>query len=364
MRRSLQYLLVLPALAITYLLLFPILAGSELVVRRSWAVPAASAAIVGAEGPTPSPDGLLPVRLQESFGYISPGGEMIYRGAVTYGVALAGHGFISFGRTPDQLVLQNPRGSYLATIPQSGYPQFTGNGLYVKSANDTAVTAYSPGGDLRWSVSLEGPLSSIRADAGITVLGLLSGGIVAIDDSGERIAIEGVENRYALAVYGSAVHGASGTVVAVYGPADPALVVYDLRNDRFIPSLRIDLQNNPGSLMAVEITLDGRHVIFEDHGIRIVHTASGVESGVYAHFPVQEIETGIGSGLIATLGLGEERDPQRGFRHPAELIVFDHDGVVPVRVTFPADRAFLTAVGGISYVGVDDRVLRFSVGIE
>ena len=136
-----------------------------------------------------------------------------------------------------------------------------------------------------------------------------------------------------------------------------------------IPLDELDVQqplNNLGidSLMAVEMTLDGQHVIFDDHGIRVVHIASGTEFELSVRYPLLEIETGMGSGLVATLGLGDERDPQRGFRHPAELVLFDHDGVVPARVAFPADRAFLRAVDGISYVGVDDRVLRFSVGVE
>ena len=362
MRRSLKHLLVLTALTIVYLLVFPILTGRELVIQRSWAVSAASVAVV--PDSALSAGVLLPVRLRDSFGYISDEGEVIYRGAITYSVALGGRGFISFGRVPDQLVLQNPSGSYLATIPQSGYPQFTGDGLFVTSGRDTIVTAYSPGGDLRWSEPLEGSLSSICADGGMTILGLLSGGMVAIDDSGERIAVEGAGNRYTLTVHGSAIHEASGTIAVVYGPTDPALVLYDLRNDRFIPSLRIDLRGNPGSSMAVEMTRDGQQVIFDDHGVRMVHVASGVESAVVASYPLQQIETGIGSGLVATLGFGEERDPQRGFRLPAELALFDHAGVIPVRVAFPADRAFLTTADGNSYLTVDDRVLRFSVGVE
>ena len=362
MRRSLQHLLVLLSFTIAYLLIFPIVTGRELVIHRSWAVSAASAPVVSDSAQSAA--ALLPVRLQDSFGYISDEGEVIFRGAITYGVTLAGQGFISFGRVPDQLVLQSPDGSYLATIPQSGYPQFAGDGLFVKSGGDAVVTAYSLSGDLRWRERLEGPLSAISADGGITVLGLLSGGIVVIDDSGERMIVEGVGNKYALTVHGSAIHGPSGTVAAAYGPTDPALVLYYLRDGRFIPSLRIDLHGNPGSSMAVEMTRDGQHVVFDDHGVRVIHVVSGAEFTVPVRYPLGQIETGIGSGLVVTLGLGEERDPQRGFRLPAELVVFDHDGLIPVRAVFPADRVFLTAADGDGYLGVDDRVLRFRVGVE
>ncbi len=362
MRRSLQHLLVLLSFTIAYLLVFPIVTGRELVIHRSWAVSTASASVIPES--TAFAGAMLPVRLHDSFGYISDKGEVIFRGAVTYGVALSGQGFVSFGRAPDQLVLQSPDGSYLATIPQSGYPQFAGDGLFVKSGGDAVVTAYSPGGDLRWKEWLEGPLSSISADGGITVLGLLSGGLVVIDDSGKRMTVEGVGNKYRLTVHGSAIHGSSGTVAAAYGPTDPALVLYHLRDARFIPSLRIDLYGNPGSSMAVEITRDGKRVVFDDHGVRMVHVVSGAEFAVPVRYPLQQIETGIGSELVVTLGLGEERDPQRGFRLPAELVVFDYGGLIPVRAVFPADQAFLTAADGEGYLGIDDRVLRFRVGVE
>ncbi|MEE8440481.1 MAG: hypothetical protein V3S41_02075 [Spirochaetia bacterium] len=362
MRRTPRHLLVPVAFSVAYLLVFPILTGRELVIQRSWAVPVASAPVVSDSVRTAGV--LLPVRFDDSFAYVSDDGAVIYRGAITYRVALAGRGFISFGRTPDQLVLQNPDGSYLATIPQSGYPQFIGAGLFVMSGRDTVVTAYSLGGEPRWRESLEGPLSSICADGGITVLGLLSGGIVAIDDTGERIDIEGVDNRYAITVYGSAIHALSGTVAAVLGPTDPALVLYDLRNNRFTPSLRIDLRGNPSSSMAVEMTRDGQYVVFDDRGVRMVRVASGAESAVPTRYPLEQIETGVGFGLVATLGLGEERDPQRGFRLPAEFVLFDHDGVVPVRAAFSADRAFLSTTDGNSYLGIDDRVLRFKMGVE
>jgi len=362
MRQSLRHLLVLIAFTIAYLLAFPTLTGRELVIHRSWAVSAASALVASGAG---QPFGaLVPVRFEDSFGFISDTGELLYRGAITYSVTLAEWGFISFGRVPDQLVLQNPDGSYRATIPQSGYPEIAGEGLFVKSGGDTMVTAYSAAGDLRWREPLEGPLSSISEDSGITVLGLLSGGIVVIDDTGERMEIEGVANRYALAVYGSAIHALSGTVAAAYGPTDPALVLYDLRDGVLIPSLRIDLRDNPGSPVAVDITRDGQHVIFGDQGVRMVDVASGTESAVSVHYPLKQIDSGIGSGLVATLGLGEERDPQRGFRFPAELVFFDRDGLVPVRTLFPADRAVLTRADGYSYLGIDDRILRFRVEVE
>ena len=90
MRRSLKHLLVLTSLTIVYLLVFPILTGRELVIQRSWAVSAASVAVV--PDSALSAGVLLPVRLRDSFGYISDEGEVIYRGAITYSVALGGRG--------------------------------------------------------------------------------------------------------------------------------------------------------------------------------------------------------------------------------------------------------------------------------
>ena len=362
MRQRLRHLLVLLALIISYLLIFPIPAGEELVIQRAWSVGAESAPVVSGSR---TPDAaLVPVAFLDSFSYLTEAGAVIHRGPIAYGVALGERGYISFGRDPDQLVLQDTDGSFLATIPQSGYPQFSGDGLFVRSGGDTIVTAYSPVGDPRWRQQLGGPVSSIRADGGLSVLGLLSGGIVVVDDSGESIGVEGIDNPYLLTVYGSDIHGPSGSVAVVYGPADPALFLYQLRAGRLVPSLRVDLHESPGTSIAVAVTADGQQVIFDDHGVRIVQVVSGAQSSVAARYPLRQIETASGSGLVTTLGVGKERDPQHGFKFPAELIIFDHDGVSPVRIPFGADRVSLTAVNGSNYLSLDNRVLKFTVGVE
>jgi hypothetical protein len=145
---------------------------------------------------------------------------------------------------------------------------------------------------------------------------------------------------------------------------DPALLLYNLRADQLVPALRIDLLDNPGTPIAAALTNDGQQIVFDDHGVRIVQVASGHVSLVSADYPLRKIETGGASELVTTLGVGENRDPHHGFKFPAELIIFDRDGVVPVRVLFGADRVAMTAVNGSNYLSIDDRVLRFRVGVE
>ena len=135
MRRRLRRLLVLFALAIAYLLLFPVPTRRELVLDRHWATDAAAAQVIAG-----SRQAAIPFAFPSVFGYLSPTGDVVFRGGVSYGAAVSPEGFISYGRTPDQLVLQNPDGSYRSTVPLAGYPHFAGERLFVTGPGGSSVS--------------------------------------------------------------------------------------------------------------------------------------------------------------------------------------------------------------------------------
>ena len=362
MRHPLRHLLVLLTLIVLYLLVFPISTGEELVIRRAWSVSARNAPLVTTSPAATGP--LIPVDMTDSFAYLTGDGLVVGRGIVAHRIALSPYGFIGFGRDPDQLVLQNPDGSFQATIPQSGYPQFSGDGFFVKSGGDTVVAAYSPDGNMRWRAEFEGQVASLSSRDGLSLLLMLSGGIVVIDSLGRRIPVEGIVNPYTLITYGGAIHAPSGLVAAVYGPTDPSIILHRLTADQLIPALRVGLSGNPGRQIAVAITDDGDQLIVDDEGVRIIEVASGAQLLIPSTFPLLDIATESDYGVMMTLGIGEIRDPGNAFRFPAELIAMDHGGVVPVRALFAADKVSLATLRGSYYLAADDRVLKFSLGAE
>ena len=64
------------------------------------------------------------------------------------------------------------------------------------------------------------------------------------------------------------------------------------------------------------------------------------------------------------LGVADDPDPQRGFRFPAELTLFDRAGVVPLRTRFAGYRVALISATGDLLLGVDDRVLSVGMATE
>ena len=347
------------ALTTAYLLVFPVPTRRELVVERHWGVDVASAPVVGGAA-----DPAIPFSFPSVFGYLSRSGSVEYRGSVTHGVALSSAGFVSYGRTPDQLVLQNPDGTYRATVPFSGYPHFTGDRLVVSGAGGSSVS-FSVGSDDRF-VSRELPaiLTSVQADGGLTVMGTLSGGIEVFGEDGEPLRVEGLAEPSSTVTCAVAVHAPSARVAAVYGPSDPALVVYRIRDSEVVPELRVDLSTGPAGPVALGFVNNGEQIIVHDGPvIRIVSTRDGAQETAPVLQTPRAI-AGIREGLVLVLSRGSVADPQRAFRTPAEIMVSDASGTTPVRAGFAADVAFLFTLEDRPVLGVDGRVLHFSLELE
>jgi hypothetical protein len=197
-----------------------------------------------------------------------------------------------------------------------------------------------------WTAELEAPLLTVAHDAGVTAVGLMSGGLAVFDEAGARFGVDGLEEPYSVTAYGTAVHRATGSIAAVVGPADPAVMVFEAFDRTYAPSLRIGMLDNRWEPTVLEFSSDGRYVLFEDGGVRIVNVETAEEATAALALNVVRVRPVGPDGVFAALGAGGPSDPRHGFRPPAEFTLFDRAGTVPVRQRFWSSEPGLTIAEG------------------
>ncbi len=363
MRRSLHRLLVLLAGALFYLLLFPVPTRKELAIDRRWAATVTAEAPLAAAA-TGSLADSIPFAFPDAFGYLDQEGALRFRAPVSYGVAISEEGFVSYGRVPEQLVIQQPDGRYQATVAVAGYPYYAGGQLYVTDGGGSVVDCYEASGNHLWTIELPGSVSVIDGQDGFGAVGMLAGGVAVVQSDGRQLTVDGTGNSFATVVYGIAVDAAEGRVAAATGPTDPAVVVYARQEERMVPTLRIDLESTPGGPIVLEFVNGGEELVVDDgESARIISSEDGSSVTVPLSNQLRVVSENR-NGLMVALSRSNAPDPQRGFRTPAELVFFDAPGSVPVRTVFAADHTFLHVAAEGSVLGLDGRVLRFRVGSE
>lgn len=363
MRRSLRRVLISLALVVVYTLAFPVVARQELSITREWAVDIANTPV---STPPPSDATRIPVSLDSSFAYVGTDGSVLLRAPVPYGVALSPDAFISFAATPDQLVVQHTDGRYQATLPERGYPRFLGQSIFVFDGLDTTVAAYTPAGEFRWRRHFPGPLVSLSADGGMTVAGLMAGGVEIVDAAGNAVPIQGVSHTAGLIGYGTAITAESGYAAAVLGPETPSILVLDFRDNIYVPVLRVETRTRPGTAVTMQFARGGQSLIVDDGGMRVIDLTTGGETVVSSAYALHSIaETGRGrspgADLVLAIGQGDSRLPEAGFTYACELVGFDAEGFVPFRQQFSGELVGIQTSGTSFYLQADDRLLRFEV---
>jgi len=344
-------------LSLVYVLLFPVPTRPELTVVRHYVTDAASAGLVAASGTT------VPLVLEDLVAYLDDEGRLTHRAASGFATAAVPWGYVTFGRTPDQLVVQAPDGSFLTSLSRPGYPTVWDDGVLVTGPDDMSLTMYSRTGELRWEGALQAPAIALARGGGYTIAGMMAGGIVAFDESGNTLEGSAFVTGPELAGLGVAVHPQTNSVAALVDDGRQVLVVSQIVESSMIPVLRRELGPAPSGPAPLGFTPDGRYVIVPHDGIVIVNAETGAMEGLESQYDVRRIEADQ-PGLVVTLGTSDESDPARGFRFPSEVIHFDVSGITPVRQYFWSTRADLVTDGDRVYLVDGDRVLSYSVVLE
>ncbi len=342
-------------LLLLYLALFPRPLGTELMVRVETGIALQDAA-PSSQGSTAP---LFPFQLDPLFGYINSEGALAFMDSIQGGVALAQDGFINYSTVSETHVYQDGYGRIERVIQASGYPVLRAGRVFVLGPGGARVSEWGETGDRIWEREFGSHVTAFDASATTTVVGLLSGELVFLDEDGQEIQRYRARRSRVPVVYGLDVDEAGSRVALVSG-LDPHIVtVLEHDGERFAPRFERELVSELREPVPVRF--------FETAGRVVLEQVDELEmsSLLSLRFDGREAAAlslvGRLHGLVEPEGssvltaLAEDSQVANGF----ELLLWAGTDRVMARVPFFADTAFIgNGPGGSLLLGVDARVLQ------
>jgi hypothetical protein len=340
-----------------YLILFPMRTGSEIAVLRHWAADTYSAVATDSGAPVVS------VVTADALAYFDADGQLTFRTPRAYSVAATSSRFINASQNPDQLVLQRADGSFVGTIPDSGYPAAVDDTLFVLGPEGSYLKAIEDDSSVGWQVQTPAVVTSLAVDSGLMAAGLLSGGVLAVASDGTQFPVEG-SDTLGRTVFGVGVHAASRSISVVAGHVESTLTVFQRIEESFVPTLRVPALAEIGAQVYVGFTPSGRHVVTGDQGVRVVNSETGESTSLHSDLRLTNVAFSPTEDFHLAFLTGDDEDPQHGFQKPGELLLFDPDGLLLARVRFWAGSSTLSAAERRMFLHRDSRLLCFEVLVE
>lgn len=330
--------------------------------------------------------GLLPVSTDDVFAYLDGRGHVAHHGRVAHRVALSRSGFINHGRTPGQLIVQAPDGSFRASIPIAGYPVFERDRIFVVSAAGGTLSEWTMDGERRWQMDLPAPLVALSAGSDRVGLGMLAGDPLLLDGTGALVELQRAavaRNPLALDVDLSdrvprfATMTSAGRDQNIERSGAALVTLYDLSGDVAVPIVRRTIERSTAAPPVVRL-LDGGEVLLysavgrqsetqpapSGHMAVALEVESGADSVIPLDYPLREVEELDSPVFRVALSVSPQRDPSRGFARPAALVLFSRGAAVPLRSRWAADLSDLAVWDGVIVLRLDDRILAWTPGVR
>jgi hypothetical protein len=352
LRRPIRRLIIAVIIVAVYVVLAPQPTRWELSVSAMWALDPS------AVEPESFSVTRIPFLLDSVFGYVSPQGQLLYRGVKSFSVAISDSAFSNYSRAPEVVIVQAPDGSLLSSLPVAGYPVIIGGRIYTVDRDATRIAEWSTDGGLLWAMDLATPAVSIDADRILTVIGMVSGGLLVVGADGTPLPTD-EEALIHGAVLSVAISPVTGEIAAISGGVLQSLAVLGVTDARVTL-----VAGRPIELLQDRPLLDytDRGVLFYQSAddIVVLDLAEGVEHLVTVSRTADQLVP-VCRDISAVLFSGGEPDPMHSFVPTAELNLVADDGFVPVFQTFAGERVGLSAGDGVLVIAIDDRVLGFTL---
>jgi hypothetical protein len=333
------------SISAVYVLLIPKQAPSEYILERNWVCSVASESL----SPANEQDQLVPFRLGRRFGYTTESGELAHLENIRHGVAFTPVMYANYGNIVQNLVLQEPGGEIVAVLGPTGYPMFVGERLFTISNHGSGLSAWSSEFTRAWQRQFGSLITAVGADAETIAVGLLSGEIVILDDTGVPTAIlEPGQSRIPL-VYG--VDLDKGLLAVISGRDPQLLSLFSRQEAGFIQ--RVVRRLDSRFARPVFLDIDDGAVFFE--------TESGLGMAVEPEWELQDLPIGgrvLFGGGSAGGHLSAFLAQQEG---GAVFALVDRGGSIVLRSEFAAEDVWMNDRNGALYVGIDTAILRFAV---
>jgi hypothetical protein len=364
MPKPLRRILVLIVLTLVYVLAFPRSTGTEPLIERQWVLSIdADAADAGAAdaGAAESADGrearVIPFRLGSQFGYFTSDGGLRHIEQVRYGIAQDSERFANYSVISDNVVLQDPDGTFARSIAAHGYPRLDHGRLYIFAPGGSAVSEWTVDGRQVWTRDFLSVLTDLDAGETRTAVGLLDGSVHLLDEDGEELfayETEGARIPVTLAI----ALGEDEDVLAAVAGIDPQkLILFERHTEGFFPVFQLELDSDYRRPILLDFLDDGATLAVEQPGGLLLYDRS-TESFDRIDLGGEVEEVTALPQLDLVLAAARVAPGENGASTPVRRL---QATVWPDRPLFSqamaTDDVFLSAAGSRIYIGARGRLL-------
>lgn len=329
-----------------YLAFYGFIIDKESVYIPAWTVDRDSIA-------TGVPDGVRVIPFQNNgiFGYLSPRGELLYRGRTLYGTTLSTLGFINYSRLSETLVIRNPAGDITESLDILGYPVFLSDRLLVFSPDRTRMSEFDIQGNHIWSRSFSAPVTALDVSDEYLLAGLLNGSLSLLSKKGEPLYSVVPGGSRIEVIYGCAVTEDAGSLAVLSGLDPQKLLLIENKNDSYRIEEIADFDTPIRRPVFMEFSPSGDFLVMALEERTLVYSAEDAL--------LRDIST---DAALEGLRLGAPGEVSAFFFRSAEgsslLRLIDLETSFEDTLLLPKESSFLYGTGESLYLGIDHFFLR------
>ncbi|MCL2791582.1 MAG: hypothetical protein FWD87_00685 [Spirochaetaceae bacterium] len=207
---------------------------------------------------------LIPFRLKEEFGYISPvSGNISYMNEIFYNVTQNNNYYINYSVITDNLIINRRDGSFVANIETEGFPLFIGERLFIISANSKRVSEWDIYGNNLFTFESDAIITSCDANKDTFVAGFVDGTVIIVDKEKRAEKLLKPELSRINVVYGIAISDNSDYIAMITGIDPQYMIIMRKRNNRYNRFFAYQFADNLRHPRYISFFNNNRYLVFE-----------------------------------------------------------------------------------------------------
>jgi hypothetical protein len=303
---------------------------------------------------------LIPFRLGDRFGYISPSGRLPLNRVKTQNIFLSAPYWAEYGAMAETIeILTNSGERAFSTGEAQAYPLFLDEGLFLIGKDMDTLISLDGEGKARWSHDFAAPLTCIDGAAGFVLTGSLDGVVEILDPEGKQFFYFPPGGSRLPVILGCAISRDGNRLGIVSGIDDQRFLLLERYGDPSKGEFRVIYHEflDDGFRRPVHVFfIDGdNRVVFErQEGLGIYDLRSRVNRVIPLEGEITAMDTQGSEGVFFAV-------LSRGGRQK-ELVGIELPGKVILRAPFRSEDAFFHRSGSRLYLGGGNVLAAFDLG--
>lgn len=334
--------------------------GKELTFTPKWI------ADLGSPAAAASDSAARPFSLAGRYGYFRADGKLLFSAKAADRVAVSSGFFAEYGSKGDPIAFRRGDGKDAFTLKDPGLPAFVSDRLFLFSTDGTGVASYSASGVRRWSRDSSSVITCFAANGSDAVLGGLDGRLVVISPDGSLAFDYSPGGSRLRVITGCAISADSSMIALVCGVDKQRFILLERRNDGYRVAYHAYLKSDFRRRVFVNFSDDGRYVLYEkDGGLAVMDVKTRKTRGIAVSGAVKAVRQSASGDFFLILSEdGSAAATGSALSNScARLKVVRAPDTEVMGASFSASGFFLDRSGPSIFVGGDDRIVSFEMGM-